>query len=131
MKANQRFIEADERALSAVIGVILMVAITVAIAATVYVYVSGLIGDDGLGDVVVCGKITALPEKYTIGILRMDRSIYIIDQYGIGDSDYVLMDYAIRNDCNCSLILEESNTEKNVWFVQGGSVSLLDCGCKQ
>jgi flagellin-like protein len=44
MKANRKFKEADERAVSAVIGVILMVAITVAIAATVYVYVSGMIG---------------------------------------------------------------------------------------
>ena len=44
MKANRKFIEADERAVSAVIGVILMVAITVAIAATVYVYVSGMLG---------------------------------------------------------------------------------------
>ena len=41
MKANRKYIE-DEEAVSAVIGVILMVAITVAIAATVYVYVSGL-----------------------------------------------------------------------------------------
>jgi flagellin-like protein len=44
MKANRKFRKADERAVSAVIGVILMVAITVAIAATVYVYVSGMIG---------------------------------------------------------------------------------------
>jgi len=43
MKANRKFVEGDE-AVSAVIGVILMVAITVAIAATVYVYVSGMIG---------------------------------------------------------------------------------------
>ncbi|MDG6229797.1 MAG: type IV pilin N-terminal domain-containing protein [Candidatus Thermoplasmatota archaeon] len=34
----------EDEAVSAVIGVILMVAITVAIAATVYVYVSGMIG---------------------------------------------------------------------------------------
>jgi len=44
MKANRKFIEGNERAVSAVIGVILMVAITVAIAATVYVYVSGMLG---------------------------------------------------------------------------------------
>ena len=44
MKANRKFIEGEEEAVSAVIGVILMVAITVAIAATVYVYVSGMIG---------------------------------------------------------------------------------------
>jgi flagellin-like protein len=43
MKANRKFIK-EEKAVSAVIGVILMVAITVAIAATVYVYVSGMIG---------------------------------------------------------------------------------------
>jgi len=41
MKANKKFVEEDE-AVSAVIGVILMVAITVAIAATLYVYVTGV-----------------------------------------------------------------------------------------
>ena len=46
MKANRKFIEGEE-AVSAVIGVILMVAITVAIAATVYVYVSGMLGSPG------------------------------------------------------------------------------------
>jgi len=45
MKANKKFIN-EEEAVSAVIGVILMVAITVAIAATVYVYVSGMTGKD-------------------------------------------------------------------------------------
>jgi len=43
MKSNRKFVE-EEEAVSAVIGVILMVAITVAIAATVYVYVSGMLG---------------------------------------------------------------------------------------
>jgi flagellin-like protein len=42
MKANRKF--KNDEAVSAVIGVILMVAITVAIAATVYVYVSGMLG---------------------------------------------------------------------------------------
>mgnify|MGYP006284954071 CR=1 FL=1 len=46
MKANRKYKE-NEEAVSAVIGVILMVAITVAIAATVYVYVSGMIGGGG------------------------------------------------------------------------------------
>jgi FlaG/FlaF family flagellin (archaellin) len=44
MKANRKFKIDEDDAVSAVIGVILMVAITVAIAATVYVYVSGMIG---------------------------------------------------------------------------------------
>lgn len=46
MKKNKKIIE-KEAGVSAVIGVILMVAITVAIAATVYVYVSGMIGGPG------------------------------------------------------------------------------------
>ena len=46
MKANRKFVEGEE-AVSAVIGVILMVAITVAIAATVYVYVSGMLTGPG------------------------------------------------------------------------------------
>ena len=46
MKANRKFKDGEE-AVSAVIGVILMVAITVAIAATVYVYVSGMISSPG------------------------------------------------------------------------------------
>jgi len=47
MKANRKF--KNEEAVSAVIGVILMVAITVAIAATVYVYVSGMLGGGPTG----------------------------------------------------------------------------------
>ena len=42
MKVNRKFVN-EGKAVSAVIGIILMVAITVAIAATVYVYVSGML----------------------------------------------------------------------------------------
>jgi flagellin-like protein len=41
MKANQKFVKRDDEAVSPVIAVILMVAITVVLAATVYVWVSG------------------------------------------------------------------------------------------
>lgn len=44
MKSNNKSKEQNKLAVSAVIGVILMVAITVAISATVYVYVSGMFG---------------------------------------------------------------------------------------
>ena len=43
MKVNRKFVEGEE-AVSEVIGVFLMIAIAVAIAATLYVYVSGMIG---------------------------------------------------------------------------------------
>jgi flagellin-like protein len=41
MKANRKFLNGDDEAVSPVIAVILMVAITVVLAATVYVWVSG------------------------------------------------------------------------------------------
>lgn len=66
MKANRKFIEADERAVSAVIGVILMVAITVAIAATVYVYVSGMIGGTKTATPNVAATTDATTNKITI-----------------------------------------------------------------
>jgi FlaG/FlaF family flagellin (archaellin) len=44
MKVKRKFITADEHAISAVIGVILMVAITVAMAAVAYAYYTGMIG---------------------------------------------------------------------------------------
>jgi archaeal type IV pilus assembly protein PilA len=47
MKANRKFLKGDEDAVSPVIAVILMVAITVVLAATVYVWVSGFGGGGG------------------------------------------------------------------------------------
>lgn len=44
MKANRKFLNNDDEAVSPVIAVILMVAITVVLAATVYVWVSGFSG---------------------------------------------------------------------------------------
>lgn len=47
MKANRKFLNGDDEAVSPVIAVILMVAITVVLAATVYVWVSGFGGQSG------------------------------------------------------------------------------------
>ena len=68
MKANRKFKEEDE-AVSAVIGVILMVAITVAIAATVYVYVTGMIG----GGTTRTPNISCVPDN-TNNLLRVSSS---------------------------------------------------------
>ena len=72
MKANRKFIEGEE-AVSAVIGVILMVAITVAIAATVYVYVSGMLG----GPTTKTPNITFIPypDKDTFEVNSADAGI--------------------------------------------------------
>jgi FlaG/FlaF family flagellin (archaellin) len=58
MKANRKFVEGED-AVSAVIGVILMVAITVAIAATVYVYVSGMVTPESAGKVISALQMSA------------------------------------------------------------------------
>ena len=47
MKANRKFVSGDDEAVSPVIAVILMVAITVVLAATVYVWVSGFGSQSG------------------------------------------------------------------------------------
>ena len=67
MKANRKFVDGEE-AVSAVIGVILMVAITVAIAATVYVYVSGMMGTENEATPVITfqQQDTALTNTLTI-----------------------------------------------------------------
>jgi flagellin-like protein len=74
MKANRKFIEADERAVSAVIGVILMVAITVAIAATVYVYVSGMIGGTKTQTPNIACTTDATANKITVATADADIS---------------------------------------------------------
>ena len=66
MKANRKFVEGKE-AVSAVIGVILMVAITVAIAATVYVYVSGMLGGQGTTTPTVGVTYSPSTKQFTIG----------------------------------------------------------------
>lgn len=127
MKANRKFIEADDHAVSAVIGVILMVAIMVviivAMAVTVYNIVSNAIRTN---DKVLCGKISELPAKDGAGILKMDNQMFIIED--TGDTEYMLMQYAFIHSCNCTLVLTDSSYN-NIFWVKGGSVSLLDCGC--
>jgi flagellin-like protein len=98
MKANRKFVE-EKEAVSAVIGVILMVAITVAIAATVYVYVSGLVGPSTSGqeNASVVGEVTTDQlklilskggENYDDGYDDADINIYVegIEVVGVSGS---------------------------------------------
>ncbi len=82
MKANRKFRDADN-AVSAVIGVILMVAITVAIAATVYVYVSGMIGG---------GNEAAPAMAFTVN--NADDAIMVAS----ADSEIQWNDFSIKTD---------------------------------
>ncbi len=67
MKANRKFVE-DKEAVSAVIGVILMVAITVAIAATVYVYVSGMLSPTPKTAPIITGTIETKNKNIEISL---------------------------------------------------------------
>lgn len=72
----------NNKAVSAVIGVILMVALTVAIAATVFVFVSNL-DHDGIGDIHYytiegCLEKIHYPNGYTLGNWTYDDFIWII-----------------------------------------------------
>jgi len=76
MKANRKFVD-EKEVVFAVIGVILIVAITVAIAATVFVYVSNLFCEEGY-----------IEEKYYFVLdntveVKVNQSVYY--QYDIGD----------------------------------------------
>ena len=79
MKANRKFIN-DEEAVSAVIGVILMVAITVAIAATVYVYVSGMLSPTPEAAPSIAWTVDRAANTVTI------TSGSVGDAYGSGDT---------------------------------------------
>ncbi|MCX6667758.1 MAG: type IV pilin N-terminal domain-containing protein [Euryarchaeota archaeon] len=77
MKANRKFINGEE-AVSAVIGVILMVAITVAIAATVYVYVSGMLpgpssSNKSVGSILVSSHVAG--NRVTYKVTQTDSGI--------------------------------------------------------
>ena len=71
MKANRKFIDGEE-AVSAVIGVILMVAITVAIAATVYVYVSGMMGGGTDATPTMAISVDNADDKFTVVSAEID-----------------------------------------------------------
>ena len=74
MKANRKFVEGEE-AVSAVIGVILMVAITVAIAATVYVYVSGMLTPTTTGKVMSAVQTGTVAGNVTYKVTSVDAGI--------------------------------------------------------
>lgn len=93
MKANSKFIE-KENGVSAVIGVILMVAITVAIAATVYIYVSQYYEEERL---TVEGTVLSVVEWGVYddpSCAACNDTIYNItldDMMNIGNDSYLMM----------------------------------------
>jgi len=102
MKANRKFVE-DKEAVSAVIGVILMVAITVAIAATVYVYVSGMLGSG--------------PETNAIVTMSQSGDFILVAQVQGGPLTAL--------DCDVSWIAQADGSVDAGTIVQGVALDLL------
>jgi len=144
MKANRKFIEADERAVSAVIGVILMVAITVAIAATVYVYVSGMIGGTKNQTPNVACTTDSTTNKVTVATADANikwsditittnptRTVYIYYGGGVTNDtatpmaatevvtagDYILINGASVGNVQITLRYEPTNSLLGTWTV--------------
>ncbi len=68
----------DEKAVSPVIATILMVAITVVLAAVLYVMVTGLIGGGGTQPPTVSfgpAEATAVAREYTVDVAGVDRAV--------------------------------------------------------
>lgn len=87
MKANQKFANADE-AVSPVIGVILMVAITVVLAAVVFVLVNNLTGDTEAGEDVAFLADSPRAEVVTISMITEGANApYELDTSADGPND--------------------------------------------
>lgn len=97
MKANRKFLNGDDDAVSPVIAVILMVAITVVLAATVYVWVSGF-GGSGQAS-----KSIALSSN---GPISSNIKTYAIASATSGmkwsDLDFTLDGTALTLDADCT-----------------------------
>ena len=115
----------NKNACSAFIGVILMVAITVAIAATVYVYVSGMMeASCNEQSFVLCGKIEHMSSGNSwtrYDVLVMEDEYNSI--HSVGDNAFAVMKYAYQNNCNVTVtITYSSNCNKYIT-----EATLLEC----
>ena len=109
MKANRKFIDGEE-AVSAVIGVILMVAITVAIAATVYVYVTGMIQ-------------TGTTETENASVTAKSENDLIRVTLASGGQRYdATTGYSITNDVDIFIDGEKATLSSTAWEVGQGIV---------
>ena len=116
MKANRKFREGDERAVSAVIGVILMVAITVAIAATVYVYVSGMIGGtQNKAPSMAFSKQSIAPKGVTL----------VSADPGLKWSDFKITEYTAANATTWTLVAPGTDVLAGQFIPLGGTIGVL------
>jgi len=122
MKANRKFKMDEDDAVSAVIGVILMVAITVAIAATVYVYVSGMIGSSPQSAPSMQFVKDDISDKLTVasadpGDLTWDQFAVIIDNSEITD---------LRLHASGNIYVWNTSATPDAWYLGGSEADMSD-----
>lgn len=101
----------NNKAVSEVIGVILMVAITVAIAATVYVYVSNTFQSD---DTIVINQID-IAENYVVAVIYYD----LVDDTNFYIVEIMLVDTSTQNFTTIDGFLFDWET--NILYYDGNS----------
>jgi ABC-type maltose transport system permease subunit len=120
----------NKTGVSAVLGVILMVAITVAIAATVYYYVSTIVNSSD-NNTVICGKIKYIPVNENwkhYGVVQIDNNSFY-SLYTMNDRDYSILKFAYKSNCTVSFIIYTMYDGDLAML--GDSVNLINCGCKE
>jgi flagellin-like protein len=110
----------NNKGVSAVIGVILMVAITVAIAGTVYVYVSNMIGSSTTYEYI--GTIDYLTEKEYNLLHTTDE--YYFSLMNIDYSEYGLLLYAY--DHNLTVGFSYFEDFNDVYVIESGTIEVLE-----
>lgn len=111
MQLNRRFIKNKEKAVSVVIGVILMVAVTVVVASTIYIYMSGMGGE------------TSRTSTLLMNIFDRDTSAYqvvwMVSRVGgetVADDEYEwnLLDTSGVNATGAILSFNDNNNDNYV-----------------
>lgn len=110
----------NNKGVSAVVWVILMVAITVAIAGTVYVYVSNMIDAESY---TYEGKIDFISEREYKTLHTEDE--YYFSMMSLNDEDYAILLMGYTHNCTIGF-LYYTNYE-NINIIESGTIFILDC----
>ena len=131
MKANRKFKE-DGEAVSAVIGVILMVAITVAIAATVYFYVQSLTTTEGGSTPKISYSVSSADDQITITKCTPTDSAYASDATSANlvfknstTTVYVKANHAVATTQSSCIMLDIEAGDVITGFADGATYTVV------
>ena len=102
----------DNKGVGAVIGIILMFAITVAIAGTVYIYIDGVLKEPKTENIFVYGNVTKIEKIYGDGGIDYRITFDYNNTYLIGNENF---DWEIGQYYNMSLWRSEY---LNKWLIK-------------